>query len=264
MLGLVLLLVVPAILWAGQSALLRYAGLPLRWQLSARDLPRELKRINRGITYAAFGVALAAYPLLRGQSPVRYYGEFLPWDSRVAVAAVGAAGAVLYLALLYFAWLITGNVRFEIRHRTGRLVRRLLTAPLIAVCIALLEELLFRALLLADLQRTWPAVIALPVGVVVFAGAHYVRGVKRYWTFPGHLALGLLFCVAFFATGTIWLSAGLHAGGVWVLMAVRPFIRYTGPAWLVGASIFPYAGVVGVAALLMLTLNVWLAFGATP
>jgi membrane protease YdiL (CAAX protease family) len=88
-----------------------------------------------------------------------------------------------------------------------------------------------------------------------------VRSVKRYWTFPGHLALGVLLCTAFLCTGNIWLSFGLHAGGVLVLMAVRPFVRYLGPPWLVGASIFPYAGVVGATALILLTLNVFLAFG---
>jgi hypothetical protein len=36
-------------------------------------------------------------------------------------------------------------------------------------------------------------------------------------------------------------------------MAARPMVRYVGPGWLVGASIFPYAGVPGVAALLLLS-----------
>ncbi len=44
-------------------------------------------------------------------------------------------------------------------------------------------------------------------------------------------------------------------------MAVRPVVRYTGPAWLVGASIFPYAGAVGIAALVLLTVNMWLVYG---
>jgi hypothetical protein len=45
-------------------------------------------------------------------------------------------------------------------------------------------------------------------------------------------------------------------------MGVRPFIRYSGPAWLVGASVFPFAGALGVTALLLLILNVWLAYGS--
>jgi len=48
------------------------------------------------------------------------------------------------------------------------------------------------------------------------------------------------------------------------LAGIRPFIRYVGPAWLVGASIFPYAGLVGLVALGLLTANVWIRFGGTP
>ena len=112
----------------------------------------------------------------------------------------------------------------------------------------------------------WPLALAhgLLCGVFVFAAAHYIRGVKRYWTFFGHLALGTLFCVAFYYTRALWLPLGLHAAGILVLSAARPFIRYTGPAWLVGASIFPYAGAVGIVALLALALNVALSYGGLP
>ena len=45
------------------------------------------------------------------------------------------------------------------------------------------------------------------------------------------------------------------------MMGARPFVRYVGPPWLVGASIFPYAGVVGLGALVLLTVNIWLYYG---
>jgi len=53
----------------------------------------------------------------------------------------------------------------------------------------------------------------------------------------------------------------LHAAGVILLLGTRPFIRYEGPTWLIGASVFPYAGAVGVIALAMLTVNVYLTYG---
>ena len=160
------------------------------------------------------------------------------------------AAAVFFLSLLYLAWLLSNNVRFRVRHTPARLAKRLAGAPFTAFLIAFVEELLFRAMVLAALLEAFGkegrgAALAVAIGTLLFAGAHYVRAVKRYWTFPGHVALGLLFCVAFVCTGSIWLSLGLHAGGVLVLTSVRPFIRYTGPAWLVGQSIFPYAGVPG-------------------
>ena len=71
------------------------------------------------------------------------------------------------------------------------------------------------------LLEAFGAWVALPAGTVIFAAAHYVRSVKRYWTFPGHVALGALLCAAFYWTGNVWLSFGVHAGGVLVLMAVQ-------------------------------------------
>lgn len=261
MLALLLLALVPLVMWLGQSALLLYAGLPLRLRISAADLPRPLKRVNRAVTYVAFAGVMLSYPMLRGRAPLAYYAGFLPLGHRPLEMLYGAAAAILYLTLLYLAWTLTDNVHFRTRHSTGRLVRRLAGVPPTAVFVAVLEELLFRSILLASLLHSFPARVALPIGVAAFAGAHYVRSVKRHWTFPGHLALGALFCAAFYWTGALWLSIGLHAGGVLVLMGVRPFIRYTGPSWLVGASIFPYAGAVGIVALVLLTVNMWLCYG---
>jgi membrane protease YdiL (CAAX protease family) len=255
MVALLVMAGVPVVMWVTQTVLLRSAGLPMQWRISGRDLPRELKRVNRGVTYAVFAIVLLAYPLLRGYSLVTYYGGMFPAE-RWRELVFGLAASVLYLSLLYLAWLMSGNVRFEVRHSPGRLVQRLAGAPVTALLAAVAEELLFRGVLLADLMGSMPVPEAVAIGTLVFAAAHYVRSVKRYWTFVGHLALGLLFCVAYVKTHALWLGVGLHAGGILVLMGVRPFVRYTGPPWLVGASIFPYAGVVGVAALLLLTWQV--------
>jgi membrane protease YdiL (CAAX protease family) len=261
MLALGLLLLTPVVMWLGQSVALRAAGLPMRLWLGTADLPASVRRANRTITKIVFAGVLVLYPLLRGENPLAYYLRFFPLGRRPLEMLHGAAAAILYLALLYLAWMITDNVRFGVRHDWRRLAVRLAGVPFTALLIALVEELLFRGVLLADLLRTYSPYLAIPVGVVGFAAAHYVRRVKRYWTFPGHLALGTLLCLAFYWTHALWLPIGLHAGGVLVLMAVRPLIRYTGPAWLVGASIFPYAGGVGIAALLVLTSNMWLSYG---
>jgi membrane protease YdiL (CAAX protease family) len=261
MLALGLLLLTPILMWLGQSVALRAAGLPLRLSLGMADLPASVRRANRTITKVVFAAVLVIYPLLRGQNPLLYFARFFPPGSRPLELLHGAAAGVLYLALLYLAWMITDNVRFGARHDLRRLAVRLAGVPFTALLIALVEELLFRGVVLADLLRTCNPSVALPAGIAAFAAAHYVRRVKRYWTFPGHLALGTLLCLAFFWTRALWLPIGLHAGGVLVLMAARPLIRYRGPAWLVGASIFPYAGSVGIVALLLLTLNIWLLYG---
>jgi membrane protease YdiL (CAAX protease family) len=108
---------------------------------------------------------------------------------------------------------------------------------------------------MADLQRSWPAHpwAAVVGSTVIFALAHYVRKVKRKWTFVGHVMLGLMLSVAFHETGNLWLATGLHAGGNFMILGARPLMTNKGPAWLSGASIFPYAGAIGVAGLGILT-----------
>lgn len=260
MLALFLLMLVPVMMWGGQSVLLLAAGKPLCWRISSADLPRKLQNANRAITQAAFVLVLIAYPAIRGESPFDYYLDLFPAVDR-HVFFHGLLISILYLAALHLGWLITDNVRFEIRHKKTQLFRRLLISPLSAMLGALVEELLFRAMLLNGLLETFSPPIALICGALVFASAHYVRQVKRYWTFAGHVGLGLLLCTAFICTRSLWLSLGLHAGGILMISSFRPFLRYTGPRWLVGASIFPYAGIVGIAALTILTINIWLAYG---
>ena len=107
--AIALLCAVPVLMWLGQAVLLCAAGKPLRWRLSAQDLPRPLKRINRGVTHISFAAALLAYPLLRAstldwRAPLAYYAGFLPLGPGVrGVAAVGAVvrrgrGSVFSLA----------------------------------------------------------------------------------------------------------------------------------------------------------------------
>lgn len=273
MLALMLLVLVFVAMWSTQALSLRSVGKPIRLRIDHAGLPRKLQRVNRAVTNAAFAAVLVAYPLLRGESPLQYYAGFFPLDSRIAGLPHGVAAALIYLGLLYACWLFTDNAYLRSLSDVRRLGVKLAGVPLSAVIGAGIEELLFRAMLLAGLLESFTSafgarfgtVLAVAVGTLVFAGAHYVRRVKRYWTFPGHLALGMLLCVSFACTGpALWLPLGLHAGGILIIMALRPLVRSVGPPWLVGASIYPYAGAVGVAGLTLLTFNMWLLHGGAP
>jgi membrane protease YdiL (CAAX protease family) len=274
MLALLILLAIPAALWLGQTLLLLAGGRPVQWAISGDRLPPHLKTANRALLYGLLLTAIGLYPILRGEDWMDWLARLWP-PGEFRDAGLGVGLALGFLLPLYVVWAATDNVRFRIRHGGGALLRRTAATPLTAVFAAAIEELLFRGVLLDDLLRlaeaaapdetgpqaqtipggaavTTGVLLAVVGGALVFAAAHYVRRVKRYWTFPGHLALGLLFCTAFAATRNLWLSFGLHAAGILIIMALRPMVRYTGPPWLVGASIFPYAGLPGVAALLAL------------
>ena len=264
MLALILLLLVIAIMWTAQSLSLLRIGQPLRLRIDHAGLPRKLQQLNRAVTNLAFAGVLIAYPLLRGQSPWRYYAGFFPLDGRWAGVCNGVAAALIYLGLMYACWLVTDNIYLRPLSDARRLGARLAAVPFSAVIGAGMEELLFRAMVLAGLLEWLHPLPAVALGTVIFAGAHYVRRVKRYWTFPGHLALGMLLCVSFWCTGALWLPLGLHAGGILIIMGLRPLVRYVGSPWVVGASIYPYAGAVGVIGLSILTFNMWFLFGARP
>ncbi|MBN1345768.1 MAG: CPBP family intramembrane metalloprotease [Phycisphaerae bacterium] len=264
MLAIGLLAAAGLIIWLGQSALLLISGRRVGLRVSSSGLSKTGKQVGRVIVNASIAGVVVTYPLLRGQGLVAYYGGLLPADHRAMQCLSGFSIAIFYLSLMYVGWVATDNLRFSVRHKVSRVVRRLAVVPLAAVFGAFAEELLFRGVVMADLLDTFGAVPAAVGGSLLFAGAHYIRRVKRYWTFPGHVMLGVLLCTAFLWTGTLWLPMGLHAGGIFLTLGTRPFVRYNGPAWLVGASIFPYAGLAGVSALVMLTAAMRMLYGGYP
>lgn len=261
MTAIALLIVAGVVMVVGRCALFAVAGLPVRPWSHVSGLPKSMRQLPRVLTNLTIAGVVLAYPLIRGEGPVAYYADLLPGDVRLLAAVHGFAVSVVLLSLIYIAWLATDNVRFRVRHRPSKLARKLAVVPFSAVMGALAEELLFRGVLLADLLESFDVTSAVAIGTVVFVVAHYIRPVKRYWTIPGHLVMSLLICLAFVWTRNLWLSVGLHAGGIFMTLGTRPVVRYTGPAWLVGASIFPYAGVVGIAGLVALAAILGVSYG---
>lgn len=263
MTALLLLAAVPLVMWCVQSILLRQAGLSIRWRLDSGDAPTFVRTGGRIATQVSLLATIVTYPLLRGQSPAAYYAGLLPPTRSFLLFLHGASASILFLCALFAAWLATDQLVIDIHHARKKWIRRLVLLLPTALLGAAVEELLFRGVLLADLlQSPWiPKGAAVVLGAITFAGAHYVRAVKRRWTFPGHVLLGILLCIAFVRTESLWLPMGLHAGGIFMIMGVRPFVRYRGPAWLTGASIFPFAGLAGTAGLVILTRFVATYYG---
>jgi membrane protease YdiL (CAAX protease family) len=251
MIALALLAAIPIVMWLVQSALLSAAGLPLRSRIDSHHAPRSVRLAGRITTQLCLAAVILVYPVLLRQPILGYYAALFPADGRMLQFGQGLAAASLCLCLLFLAWIATHRVQVFLHHARMKWIRRLVLLIPTALFGACVEELLFRGVVMADLLRTTalsrPAVVV--SSALIFAGAHYVRTVKRRWTFPGHIGLGILLCLAFLQTGALWLPAGLHAGGILLIMGTRPFFRYQGPAWLTGASIFPFAGVAGLAGL---------------
>lgn len=263
MIALLLLAGVPIVMWAVQTMQLRAGGLPVRWRIDTGDAPRNIRTTGRIVTQLSLLAVIVAFPLLRGRPVIGYYAGLLPTTETALQCLHGAAVSILFLCVLYLAWISTDRLRASVHQSRRRWVRRLVLLAPTACFGAVVEELLFRGVVMADLLDSphVPRGVAVGLSVLVFAGAHYVRSVKRRWTIFGHLMLGLLLCVAFLRTGTLWLAIGLHAGGIFMIMGTRPFFRNRGPAWLTGASIFPFSGAVGVVGLAILTAFVACYYG---
>ncbi len=258
MIALGLLACVPVVMWIVQSLAMRAEGLPIRWRIDSRGAPTSIRNTGRITTQLSLVAVILAFPLMRSSGILAYYGGLFPPDRTVRHFSQGAAASVLCLCVLYLAWITSNRVRVELHQSRRKWIKRLILLVPTALFGALVEEIIFRGIVMADLLHSGvPSRYTVLLAALVFAGAHYVRAVKRRWTFPGHVVLGMVLCMAFAATGTLWLAVGLHAGGILMIMGTRPFFRYDGPAWLTGASIFPFAGIAGIAGLVVLAT--WVA-----
>lgn len=256
MIALALLITIPILMWFTQTVMLRRCGLPVRWRLSNKDAPRQVRNAGRIVTQLSLVAVVLAYPLLIGVPAWKHYADQFPANETAWRALEGALMAIAILAGLMLVWLACDRIEFEVRHAHRRWIRRLLLLVPSAIFGALVEECVFRGVLQFDLLRSGVAPhTSILIAGSVFAAAHYVRSVKRKWTVFGHLALGIALSSAYAATHQLWLATGIHAGGILIILGVRPFIRYRGPAWLTGESIFPFAGVPGVVGL---TLLAWI------
>lgn len=258
MTAILLLLCVPVVMWLGQSILLTCCGQPIRRRLDAKGAPRAVRTGGRVITQACLAAVVFGYPLLRHESPLGYYGGLFPAHHAAEHFCGGFSAAVICLGALFLACILSDRMVVELQESPRRLRKHLLLLVPIALPGAFLEEMLFRGVVMADLLHTWPAhgTSVVVASTLIFAAAHYVRRVKRRWTVAGHIMLGLLLSVAFLKTGNLWLATGLHAGGNFMILGTRPLIANKGPGWLTGASIFPYAGAIGVIGLGILTVFV--------
>jgi uncharacterized protein len=168
------------------------------------------------------------------------------------------------------------------------LLRILLTAGLVAV----VEECLFRGVLLGLASRSfgqWPAALGVSV---VFAGVHFLRPSKgvdssvEWWTglaqilrvfdgapppslwiagFFSLLTAGIILAFATFCTRSLWLPIGLHAGWIFCQQALQWLAKYRvkppealfpwiGPNVVSGAV---PTGLVPLAVLLLTGAGVW-------
>jgi membrane protease YdiL (CAAX protease family) len=152
-----------------------------------------------------------------------------------------------------------GWITLEPSRRGWSLIAKLGRASLTPLPLALMEELVFRGIILEQLSRSFPGTIpgqgvALTLSAALFGAVHFFKEQKRV-LLPavGLFALGWMLGFVYLISGhTIWIPAAFHAAGVWFIQLTRPFASYEGPAWLIGYRSYPICGVFGLTVMSLL------------
>jgi len=199
---------------------------------------------------------------------LRHYG----FHASLQMVKEGLLGLAIGVGSLGFLFLTQGWLGWlSWNAPTLGLLRIGLEGLLVALAIAVAEELLFRGWLLDELERDYSPAIALGLNATLFAALHFVKPVpEMIRTFPQFPGLMLLAAALVWAKrsrqGRLGLAIGLHAGLVWgyYLVKVGQLTQLTGrvPAWVTGIDHNPLAGAIGLLFLTLLGLGlgsvVWL------
>ncbi len=243
-------------LWLAQTAALVSEGrreigrLPFRHGVDSRRV--------RGVLKLALGSGLLAvlllYPRAIGQDPFQYHHE------KFALAHWGLSLQALLLvcgslAMLLAACVLLGWAKVERRHSPSRLAYKMAKAFLIPLPLTLIEEPLFRGVILEQLSEALPhnltgMATALAMSAAIFAAVHFLRPQKHSWLAAvGLFYVGLVLGLVYLLSGHHYLlPIAFHAGGVLYIQVTRPVTSYQGPAWLIGRPTYPIAGLLGLLA----------------
>jgi len=264
------LLAIVALLLAAQTLVLAAFKQPFQWTFGASsEQPKSLKLVLKLVLQSSLIGSIFLFPSLVGTTPSRYYGPLFPMD-RIQYFLYGEGIALALLALIFGVELAGKWIRFVNRWPLKKTLGKSIRSALSSLTVVGVEEPFFRGIILQFLLYAAPPAaaatlqlspwVAIPVSAVLFSAAHFIRKVKTYWPGVGLAVLGLWLGVAYFKTGNLWLSMGLHSGGILAIGIHRCFTKYDGHELLVGTQTFPIAGLISIGIMLAGTIATWFAF----
>ncbi len=177
-------------------------------------------------------------------------------------SAIALASVITVAILMSWLGIFTPFFRLPPSVALERSIKALLTA----LTVGFLEEIFFRGVIFKGLLEDWRPATAFAVSSLFYAGIHFLKpaddislaGIDpwagmRYLSgafqpfldlvtlFPGLFGLfliGMVLSYAFFRTGSLYLSIGLHAGWVFAIKTIRVYGDYRREelGWLFGSS----------------------------
>lgn len=244
-----------ALLWAVQSLSLRLAGQPLALPLQYTTRDPLVRWTGRVMVQLTWIVILVGAPLALGIRPLDALQQAWPFPPPWRAMALAFALMLLPMPFLFGSYVKIGWLQFQPQHDPKRRRAKLMRRFLGPIPLAIMEEGVFRGILLEQMLRTVPqtpawTVIAIVVTAAVFSSVHFVRPgwpgkpvLQPAW---GLFVAGCLFGATYVLGGRgLWLPVVLHASAIFGVEVTKLYVTYRGPAWLIGYADWPYCGVVG-------------------
>lgn len=259
-----------ALLLCAQTVVLRAFGEPFQWTFGANSQqPKSLKLTLKVVLQSTLIGSIFLFPYLVGATPARYYAPLFP-PTRIHYFLYGEGIALALLGVIFGTEVVCGWIQWKVRWPVRKALSKSLFSGLSSLTVVAVEEPFFRGILLqyllygaapgAVLALQLPPWAAIPLGAALFSAAHFIRRVRNYWPAVGLAVLGLWLGVAYYKTGSLWLSMGLHSGGILAIGIHRCFTVYKGREWLVGTQTFPIAGAFAMGVMLVGTAITWILF----
>jgi len=183
-----------------------------------------------------FAMVAAFSRFVAGDRPLRFFELYRRhWRRALAGFLAMYAFAAVLVVVGYVLFALAGRVEwnYDALARLGpKIAERTVVALLVAVILAISEEILFRVFLMRYLR--WNTTPLVTVGAVVFssfvfAAAHNLTNPLEWFApdqarlFLGLFLLGALLCVTYLSTGSFFCGVGVHAG----LLGSKVFLRKT-------------------------------------
>ena len=254
-------------LWGVQSILLITNGEKLAPPLRYRTDNPSVVYPMKVMVQISWLVIIIGYPILIGSNPVDFYREAfrfpVPIDSMVILAVACIGG----FALIYVLYVVTGAIEFTLLYSKRKTTRRVISCFLTPIPLAVMEEAVFRGVLLHALLNwlngTWGTVLAIALSSAVFSSVHFIRRRDSKRKPALQPAIGLFFVGVVLGSAyvagdrTLWLPVTLHAAGILAVELPRSFVIYSAdPKWI-GYRSFPHSGPLGILHMVSLTILVW-------
>lgn len=215
------------------------------WQSLLAPLPTLVYGLN-GIAHAAAATAPMAW--LEKRSLFSY--GFTPAKESLAQYAQGIALGVSCAAIVALLMVAFGGMQIHGFHLTGWQWAYPLAWGVALAVATLSEEAMLRGYALISLARGigfWPAAI---VTSLLFAWGHATKPGENLVDLSAIFVFGMLGCLAFARTGTLWLICGFHFAFDFMQLAVigtpngsqHPVgailqATFFGPAWVNGGQL---------------------------